>query len=64
MISSASWEQLYDLALSFTNFSSTPVKDLPSSWYWKQRVGGGWPGLVVMAIWSGFATAVSEALGA
>ncbi|CAG7848986.1 SubName: Full=Related to HSD1-ER membrane protein {ECO:0000313/EMBL:CCA67400.1} [Serendipita indica DSM 11827] len=62
MISSSNWEQLRDLALSYTNFTSTPVKSLPSSWYWTQRVGGGWPGLVVMAFWSGFATAVSEAL--
>lgn len=33
------------------------------SWDWSQRVGGHWPGLIVLGLWSGFVTAVSEALG-
>lgn len=61
-LQSSSWAEIWAWALSFTNFVDTPVSQTPSSWKWDQRVGGGWPGLLVLGLWSGFVTAVSEAM--
>lgn len=61
-LKSSQWEALWPLVQSYTNFNNIPVEDLPSSWGWTQRVGGGLPGLAVLGLWSGFVTAVSEAI--
>lgn len=62
-LKSSQLEALWPVVQSYTNFNNVPAENLPSSWGWTQRVGGGWPGLVVLGLWSGFVTAVSEALG-
>jgi diacylglycerol kinase (CTP) len=59
----STWEDKWTMIQPFTNFNNVSVSDIPSSWNWNQRVGGGWPGLVVMGLWSGFVTAIAEAMG-
>ncbi|KAG8792728.1 hypothetical protein FRC17_008551 [Serendipita sp. 399] len=58
----SSWDQILSTALSYTNLNNKPVIDMPSSWHWQQRVGGDWAGLIVAGLWSGFVTAVAEAM--
>ena len=62
--STSSWEEIWGWAKSYTNLHDVPVVQVSSSWKWEQRVGGGWPGLLVLSLWSGFITAISEAMGA
>ncbi|KAG9054008.1 hypothetical protein FS842_006487 [Serendipita sp. 407] len=62
-IKESSWDDILTTALSYTNLNNTPVIDMPSSWHWQQRVGGDWAGLIVAGLWSGFVTAVAEAMG-
>jgi diacylglycerol kinase (CTP) len=57
------WDQLSALLKSLTNFHQSSVSHTPSSWSWNQRVGGGWPGLLVIGLWSGLVTAMAEAMG-
>jgi hypothetical protein len=59
---SSGWEEIWAWMRSCTNFNGISVVQAPSSWNWEQRVGGGWPGLLVLGLWSGFVTAISEAM--
>ncbi|PVF96936.1 hypothetical protein CPB86DRAFT_708011 [Serendipita vermifera] len=58
----STWEHRWTMVQPYTNFHQVSVTGIPSSWSWGQRVGGGWPGLVVMGLWSGFVTAIAEAM--
>lgn len=62
-LSASSWSDIWAWVMSCTNFDNIPVSQASPSWRWDQRVGGGWPGLAVLGLWSGFVTAISEAMG-
>jgi hypothetical protein len=61
-LSASNWGEIWTWVKSCTNFNEVPAAQVPPSWKWEQRVGGGWPGLLVLGLWSGFVTAISEAM--